>query len=64
MPNKDIIEGKLAAMSLYFEELMPLIEEVKKGEITTKDQKVYVIERLFLLIVDAAIDINTHIIRY
>ena len=41
---------------------MPLIEEVKKGEITTKDQKVYVIESLFLLIVDAAIDINTHII--
>lgn len=62
MPNKDVVKNKLSAMSTYFEELMPYIEDTKKGTITVKDPKVYIIERLFLLIVDAAIDINTHII--
>lgn len=62
MPNKDVIKNKLSAMSSYFEELIPYIEEVKKGGITVEDPKVYIVERLFLLIVDAAIDINTHII--
>ena len=49
-------------MSSYFKELIPYIDDAKKGLITLEDPKVYIIERLFLLIVDAAIDINTHII--
>ncbi len=49
-------------MSSYLQELSPYIEEAKKGAITPEDQRIYIIERLFLLIVDAAIDVNTHII--
>ena len=61
MPNRDIIKSKVSAIGSYFEELMPFIEEAKKRIITIKDPKLYIIERLFLF-VDAAIDINTHII--
>ena len=62
MPNHDVIASKLGAMRDYLAELLPFIEKAKKGVITVENSELRIIERLFLLIVDAAIDINTHII--
>ncbi len=62
MPNGDVIKSKLAAMSIYLDKLMPYLERYRKGEIALDHPDVFIIERLFQLIVDAAIDINTHII--
>lgn len=62
MLNEDVIKSKLGAMSLYITELMPYLEKYKNGAIALNDPEVFIIERLFQLIADAAIDINTHII--
>jgi len=62
MPNPDVITSKLGAMRDYLSELMPYIEKARKGVITIESPELRGIERLFLLVVDAAIDINTHII--
>ena len=61
MPE-DIVKSKLAAMSLYVPELVPYLEKYRRGEIVLDDPRVFLIERLFQLIADAAIVINTHII--
>lgn len=57
MFSSEIIESKLAAIKKYLSVLEPLVPKVKVGSL-----EMYAIERLFQLIVDAAIDINTHII--
>ncbi len=62
MPNIDVITSKLSAMSSYMEELSPYLVQVKIGKITVVSPEMHIIARLFQLIVDAAIDINTHII--
>lgn len=62
MPNSDVIKSKLGAMRDYLSELLPYIEKAKQGLITIENPELRIIERLFLLIVDAAIDVNTHII--
>ena len=62
MPDSDVIKSKLAAIGSYIPELMPFLEKYRNGEIKLDDHRVFVIERLFQLIADAAIDINTHII--
>ncbi|MFA6552540.1 MAG: HepT-like ribonuclease domain-containing protein [Candidatus Paceibacterota bacterium] len=62
MPETEVVKTKLAAMGNYFEKLLPYIERYKKGEISLHSDDVFIIERLFQLVVDAAIDINTHII--
>lgn len=62
MPRKDVVQSKLTAMSVYLPRLMPYLEAYRKGEFPLSDTKVFVVERLFQLIADAAIDINTHII--
>ncbi|MBI2100806.1 MAG: DUF86 domain-containing protein [Candidatus Vogelbacteria bacterium] len=62
MPDKDIIKSKLAAMSEYLPQLMSHLETYRQGKLRLDDEKVFIIERLFQLIADAAIDINTHII--
>lgn len=49
-------------MGSYMEELMPFIEKYRRGEMSLDNPEVHVIERLFQLLADAAIDINTHII--
>src|SRR3989338_4764476 len=64
MPRKDVIQSKLAAMSVYLPELLPYLEQYRRGEFSLSDTKVFVVERLFQLIADAAIDINTHIITH
>ncbi|MEK7621806.1 MAG: DUF86 domain-containing protein [Patescibacteria group bacterium] len=62
MPDKDIIKSKLAAISEYLPRLMSNLEVYRQGKLMLDDDRVFVIERLFQLIADAAIDINTHII--
>src|SRR3989344_9634908 len=62
MPDTDVIKSKLGAMRDYLSELFPHIEKARQGIITIESPEIRIIERLFLLIVDAAIDVNTHII--
>ncbi len=45
----------------YFRELQPIINN-ESGNIIENNLKLHTVERLFQLIVDTAIDINTHII--
>lgn len=61
MPNGDVIKSKLAAMSLYLPKLAPYLEKYRQGKMGLHDPEVFIVERLFQLIADAAIDINTHI---
>jgi uncharacterized protein YutE (UPF0331/DUF86 family) len=62
MPDPDVIKSKLGAMRDYLSELLPYIEKARQGVITLESPELRIIERLFLLVVDAAIDVNTHII--
>lgn len=62
MPDPDVIASKLGAMRDYLSELLPYIDKARKGEIGVESPELRIIERLFLLVVDAAIDVNTHII--
>jgi len=62
MLSEDIVKNKLAAMSEYLPQLLPLLELYRRGELKLNDERIFVVERLFQLIADAAIDINTHII--
>lgn len=62
MPDKNVVTSKLAAIGAYLEELMPHLEQYRLGKLPLNDLRVFVIERLFQLTADAAIDINTHLI--
>lgn len=62
MLNKDLITKKLALMHEYLEELEPLVVQGEDALLADK-LKYHTAERLFQLIVDTMIDINTHIIR-
>lgn len=57
MFNLDIIQSRLAAIKKYLLILEPVLPKVSLDSL-----EMYAVERLFQLIVDAAIDINTHII--
>lgn len=48
-------------MGTYLKELLPYLEQYRQGTLPLNDPRVFIIERLFQLIADAAIDINTHI---
>lgn len=61
MINRDIIEAKLTDIQRYFSELEPILQ-FSSSEILDDPLKIHTVERLFQLIVDTAIDINTHII--
>jgi len=61
MINQDIIEAKLTDIQRYFGELAPILN-FSSSEILDDPLKIHTIERLFQLIVDTALDINTHII--
>lgn len=61
MPDKTIVTAKLSAMSEYYNELIPYLEKYRTGEIPLNDPRIFIVERLFQLIADSAIDINTHI---
>jgi uncharacterized protein YutE (UPF0331/DUF86 family) len=61
MISRDIIEGKLSDIQRYFGELEPILK-FSRTEILDDPLKVHTVERLFQLIVDTALDINTHVI--
>ena len=61
MINKDLIKSKLIDIKNYYNELHPLLE-FNEREIIDDNLKLHSVERLFQIIVDTAVDINTHII--
>ena len=61
MINRDTIESKLSDIQRYFDELQPILA-CAVVEILDDPLKLHTVERLFQLIVDTALDINTHII--
>ena len=62
MINKELIASKLVDLKTYFEKLAPLLKEEARA-IIDNDLKLSTVERRFQLIVDTAIDINTHLIK-
>lgn len=62
MLDKDLITKKLAFIDEYLGELEPLTAQGEEA-LRADKLKYHTAERLFQLIVDAMIDINTHIIR-
>lgn len=61
MINKELIKNKMADIQGYFKELDVILKNETR-EIIEDNLKLRTVERLFQLIVDTAIDINTHII--
>lgn len=61
MIDKILVKNKLADIEGYFKELNPLLAE-NASDILADNLKIRTVERLFQLIVDTSIDINTHLI--
>ena len=61
MINKELVINKMADIQKYLEEMAPILK-YEAREIIDDNLKLHTVERLFQLIVAAAIDINTHII--
>lgn len=61
MIDKILVKNKLSDIEGYFKELDPLLEE-NASDILANNLKLRTVERLFQLIVDTSIDINTHLI--
>mgnify|MGYP001604517475 CR=1 FL=1 len=62
MPDPILIQSKINEIKNSLEELLPLLKKEAR-EIIEDYLVLHTVERLFQLIVDAAIDINTHIIN-
>ena len=62
MINKQLLQNKLADLKNYYDKLSPLLRE-DTGALVADDLKLPTIERRFQQIVDAALDINTHLIK-
>ena len=61
MPNISLIEKKLDLIVGYLSELFPIIS-LDNATIKNNKEKLRAVERLLQIIVDTAVDINTHII--
>ncbi|MFH1188022.1 MAG: DUF86 domain-containing protein [bacterium] len=61
MIDKQLVKNKLNDLRKYYEKLEAVLKEDARI-IIEDDLKLYSTERLFQLIVDTAVDINTHII--
>jgi len=61
MIDKILVKNKLADIEGYFKELNPLLTK-NASDILADNLKIRTVERLFQLIVDTSIDINTHLI--
>lgn len=61
MIDKGIIMSKMSDLQESFEELRVILREDARS-ITDDHLKLHTVERLFQLIVDTAVDMNTHII--
>ncbi len=62
MLDKNLITKKLNLIQGYISELEPIVE-LDENAILDDKLKCHTAERLFQLLVDTMIDINTHIIR-
>lgn len=61
MPDSQLLKNKLSDLQAYYEELKEILTE--ESRVIIEDHlKLHTVERLFQLIVDTAVDINTHII--
>lgn len=60
--DKNLITKKLALLDGYISELEPIVA-LSEEEILEDSLKLHTAERMFQLIVDEMIDINTHLIR-
>lgn len=61
MTDKELIKNKMADIEKYLKELDPILKS--GARIIIEDNlRLHTVERLFQLIVDTAVDINTHII--
>ncbi len=61
MIDKDLIRNKMSDMQGYLSEMEPILQEDSR-EIINDSLKIHALERLFQLLVDTSISINTHII--
>ncbi|NCQ16420.1 DUF86 domain-containing protein [Candidatus Falkowbacteria bacterium] len=61
MIDRELVKNKLADLESYYKELSSLLTD-KTEAIINDNLKLRSTERLFQLIVDTAIDINTHLI--
>ena len=61
MIDRELVKNKLADLESYHKELAPLLTD-KTEAIINDNLKLRSTERLFQLIVDTTIDINTHLI--
>lgn len=61
MANRELIEKKLSLIAEYIGELLATVK-FKNDEIKSDKPKLRAVERLLQMIVDTAIDINSHII--
>lgn len=61
MIDTELVKSKLSDFAGYFTELEPILKEEARI-IIENSLKLHTVERLFQLIVDTAVDINTHII--
>lgn len=61
MPNEELIKRKINKISIYTDELRPIMG-LGVNDIISDYTKLRTVERNFQLIVDTVIDINTHII--
>lgn len=61
MIDKELIKNKMADIEKYLKEMDPILKS--GARIIIEDNlRLHTVERLFQLIVDTAVDINTHII--
>ena len=61
--DKELLQKKIAEIDGYIEELKPIAEDFSIEDILKDNFKFHTAERLFQLIVDTCVDINTHIIK-
>jgi len=61
MIDKELMVSKMADIQKYYGELEPILKNEAR-QIIEDNLQLHTLERLFQLIVDASIDINTHII--
>lgn len=62
MIDRELLNNKLSDTQSYLQELEPLLK-FESRKIIEDNLKLRTVERLFQLIVDTAVDINTHIIN-
>lgn len=61
MIDKELVKIKMADIEKYLKELEPILK-IGSRKIIDDNLRLHTVERLFQLIVDVAVDINTHII--